>query len=217
MEYMEVLPASRAPRRRKTIALDMGKFPAGKILLASGSPRRKKLFAKIAAKFDIVSAPPLEHCAGRDAKEITGEKAEFKAVWALLKNPDKMAVGADTLLEVGGKIFGKPKSKKEAQKMMDAINGKSATAFTSVCIAHVNSKTGKLVKKSWTEKAKIYFKKIGKKEMGQYIKSGKWEGKAGGFDIGSKPACDWVEKIEGDENVVIGLPLKKLKKILAGN
>ncbi|MFH1306137.1 MAG: Maf family protein [Candidatus Micrarchaeota archaeon] len=185
------------------------------IVLSSSSPRRRKLLSKIKRKFEIAKPSPLAKIPKGNAKNTTKNYAEYKSVWAALRNPGKICIGADTLIEFNGKIIGKPENAKHAKKIINSLNDKKFLVYTSVCISYFPGK-GKIKKKIWSERASVKFRKINAGEIRKYIKSGKWKGKAGGFNINEMPVKGWVEKVEGDKNVVIGLPMKKLWREIKG-
>ncbi|PIT84453.1 hypothetical protein COU37_03615, partial [Candidatus Micrarchaeota archaeon CG10_big_fil_rev_8_21_14_0_10_45_29] len=180
--------------------------------LSSGSPRRKALFAVICKEFEVCrpSEPKGMEKDGK-AADVALNLAVFKAQWGALRNPGKKVVGADTLIEFERKIIGKPKSAKEAREILRALSGKNFAVFSGVCVSFFGGK-GKIRKKAWVERAKVGFRKISETEISNYVKSKKWVGKAGGFNVGKMPACKWVREVKGDVNTVIGLPLERLKK-----
>ncbi|MFA5108623.1 MAG: Maf family protein [Candidatus Micrarchaeia archaeon] len=181
-----------------------------KIALASASPRRKALLKKLFSNFVIFEAPPMTKQPKRCAKEETVAKAEFKAQWVALRNPNTYVIGADTIVQSTGK-FGKPKNEKSARRMLKAISAKKVRVYTSICIAFFDGNK-KIRKRIWTEYADLSFRKISDKEIEEYLRSKKWIGKAGGFNVAQMPAKSWIEKVEGDINTAVGLPLTNIKK-----
>ncbi len=189
-----------------------------KIVLASGSPRRKKLLASLVRPFGIAPAPePKIHPSmwkQQTSAEIVERLARFKAMWAALRAPGALVVGADTLVCAGKHQLGKPAIKEEARKMLQLLSGRKIEALTGVCMV-VPKKDGKLKIISWHEKATVRFRPLEKAEIARYLCTGKWVGKAGAFNILEKPAKGWAEEIRGDAHTVAGLPLGRLKKQLA--
>ncbi|MDE1798716.1 MAG: Maf family protein [Candidatus Micrarchaeota archaeon] len=180
------------------------------IILASRSPRRKALLRKIVARFACVG-PPEPKLAGRaPIPALTLKHAKAKARWAAAKNPDAVVIAADTLLECRGVRLGKPHARAQAGKMLRLVSGRRVQAATSICVFSPKKK------KCWTEQASVRFRLLDAAEMGRYLASGRWKGKAGGFNIEEMPARGWARKTAGDRNVVIGLPLGRLKPILRG-
>ncbi len=187
-------------------------------VLASSSLRRKKLFASLARHFSVRPAPePKIHASmweRQSVPKIVERLARFKAMWAALRSPPAVVVGADTLIYARGRRLGKPLKKEEARRMLRLISGQKIEAYTGMCVI-VPKKGGKFALVSWHEKADVTFRVLNKKEIERYLRTKKWVGKAGAFNILQKPARGWVAKIRGDADTVAGLPLGRLKRRLA--
>lgn len=179
------------------------------IILASSSDRRKRLLAEVFDYFECIYPPEERHLALGDAKKTTYEKAIFKSIWTALKNPKRICIGADTTCQLDDSVLEKPKDDYDAKKMICKISSKNVEIYTSICI----SKTvqgGELRYDAWTNKATLYFRKLKSAEIDEYIESGKWRGKAGGFNIEEEPIDGWIQKITGQKETVIGLSTKRL-------
>ena len=196
-----------------------------RIILASSSKRRRFLLQKAKLEFEthdanvderrIIGNSPLEIVkkralakASHVAAEIAGGAA--KASHNAAENPDTIVIGADTVVVADGKILGKPKNKNEALEFLGIVTGKRIEAFTGVAVI-CESKDYAAV---WAEKASVKFREISEKAALSYVRSGKWKGKAGGFNIDEKPVSSWVEKITGGRETIIGLPIKRLKRVI---
>lgn len=118
-------------------------------------------------------------------------------------------IGADTIVYMEGKIYGKPKNKEDAVNMLKAFSGKSHNVYSGVCVSSKN-KTEPI---SFSEDTKVYFGDIPEEVIRCYVNSGEPLDKAGAYGIQSKGGT-LVEKIEGDYFNVVGLPLHRLCKIL---
>ncbi|KPJ66710.1 hypothetical protein AMJ44_08040, partial [candidate division WOR-1 bacterium DG_54_3] len=114
-----------------------------------------------------------------------------------------------TIVVLGKKILGKPKSKKEAIAMLESLAGKTHKVITGIAI--VDSET--FEKYADYEITKVKMKKVADKEIIDYVKSGKPMDKAGSYGIQEIEEI-FIDKIEGDYNNVVGLPVGKLKKLL---
>ncbi|GEM_PF-616714 len=210
-----------------------------RIILASSSKRRRFLLQKAKLEFEthdanvderrIIGNSPLEIVkkralakASHVAAEIAGGAAKASHVAAEIaggaakashnaaENPDTIVIGADTVVVADGKILGKPKNKNEALEFLGIVTGKRIEAFTGVAVI-CESKDYAAV---WAEKASVKFREISEKAALSYVRSGKWKGKAGGFNIDEKPVSSWVEKITGGRETIIGLPIKRLKRVI---
>lgn len=176
-----------------------------KIILGSHSPRRKELLEKIGLKF-IVKASDVKE----DFKTFINIEEAAKAMAKLkansfndLKN-NEILICADTLVSVGKKILGKPKSKKEAEEMLRLLSGKVHKVTTGVAIK--SNKNQKI----FFESTKVVFKELTDKEIKYYIKNYKPFDKAGSYAIQEWIGLIGIKKINGSYFNVMGLPTEKL-------
>ena len=142
---------------------------------------------------------------------ISKNLAELKANKVSSKTPDQIVLGADSVIDIGGELISKPKSRDEAFEILQKLNGKKHSLISSVCI----SKNGSMIwnytdastltmKKLNLDEIKVYLKKVDDKNLYAY---GVYQIEAGGKDLFSK--------IEGDEDSIMGLPVKKIKEYLS--
>lgn len=198
---------SLKPKRKDINKLKM-KITEKKIILASSSPRRISIFKALGLDFVIekanVNERPLKN---EKAKNLVQRLAKEKALKIARKyqNRDCLIIGFDTTVELEGKIFGKPKDKKEAFNILKKLNGKKHFVYTGIAI--VNPLTKKIIVD--IEKTAVYFRQLSKKEIKDYVASNEPMGKAGAYAIQEKGAI-LVKKINGDFYNVVGLPINKL-------
>lgn len=143
--------------------------------------------------------------------QLAKKRAVAKAAHVAHLHPDALVIGADTVVLLRGKLLPKPKSRSEALDILGRITGSALTAYTAVALVCEEHDIGV----AWVEKATVKFREIGEKSALAYVKSGKWRGKAGGFDISGQPVRRWVEKFTGEKETVVGLPEKKLGRVLS--
>ena len=188
-----------------------------KIILASKSDVRKKILERNKIVCDVepsnvdedeVKAAMLNESATPTL--ISKNLAELKANKVSNKNPDKIVLGADSVIDLAGELISKPKSRHEALKILERLNGKKHQLISSVCI----SKNGSMIwnytdtsfltmKELNLDQIKSYLKKVNDEKLYAY---GVYQIESGGKDLFSK--------IEGDENSIMGLPVKKIKEYL---
>ena len=188
-----------------------------KIVLASKSGVRKEILRKNKIDCDIepsnvdedeVKISMINESATPTL--ISKNLAELKANKVSNKNPDKIVLGADSVIDLGGELISKPKSRQEAFEILKKLNGKRHQLISSVCI----SKNGSMIwnytdassltmKELNLDQIKSYLKKIDDKKLYAY---GVYQIEEGGRDLFSK--------IEGDEDTIMGLPVKKIKEYL---
>lgn len=181
------------------------------IILASASPRRKELLRQARIPFIIHPSAVDEDV------EMSGgpaEKAEtlayMKAKEVADKNPGGLVLGADTIVVLDGVIYGKPADDSEAYSMLSSLSGRDHSVITGVAL--IDSAKG-IVKKSH-ELTSVRFAKLTPEEISYYISTGEPQGKAGAYAVQGIGAM-LVEDIKGCYTNVVGLPLMKLRKMLA--
>ena len=141
---------------------------------------------------------------------ISKNLAELKANKISQKNPDHLVLGADSVIDLNNELISKPQNRDEAFNILKKLNGQRHQLISSVCI----SKNGSMIwnftdastltmKKLNSDEIKSYLAKIRDKELFNY---GVYQVEADGRDLFSK--------IEGDEDTIMGLPVKKLKEYL---
>lgn len=179
------------------------------IILASASPRRKELMTLAGVDFTVRTEPTDETV----DKNMTPEQtvvflARKKASAVALKEPHKTVVGADTVVEIDGRILGKPADYDEAFRMLSQLSGRSHNVYTGVCIICGDKE------EAFCEKTEVTFFKLSDKEIDDYIKTGDCFDKAGAYGIQSR-GCTLVKKINGDYFNVVGLPIAEVVRRLA--
>lgn len=181
-----------------------------KIILASASLRRKILLKKIVSNFVVVPSRVQESKISYQTPEGLAVKAALaKALKVALRKKDSVVIGADTIVVLGKKIFGKPKNNKVAMNMLRSLLGRTHSVITGIAVVDLN----KLKIFADFEKTKVKMKKVAKEEIQKYVESGKPLDKAGAYGIQEIEGI-FVEKVIGDYDNVVGLPIKKLKMLL---
>jgi len=183
------------------------------IILASASPRRKELLEKAGIKFTVAESKLKEYFDLKLKSRKLVEKLSLEKAKAVCKKNNKsIVIAADTLVECRGKILGKPKNEEDAKKMLGFLNGKMHYVITGFTI--YDTQKNKFITKSVA--SKVYFNKISKKEIDDYVDLKKPFDKAGAYGIQELPK-EFIKNIEGDYTNIIGLPinalLKELKKL----
>ena len=176
-----------------------------KIILGSHSPRRKELLEKTGLKFIVRPSDVQE-----DFKNFINIEEAAKAMANLkaksfndLKN-NEILICADTLVSVGKKILGKPKSEKEAEEMLRLLSGKVHKVTTGITIKSNKNE------KNFFDSTKVVFKVLTEKEIKYYVKNYKPFDKAGSYAIQEWIGLIGIKKIIGSYFNVMGLPTEKL-------
>ena len=187
-----------------------------KIILASKSKVRKNILDKNNIKNivepsnvdeDIVKLSLIKEQATPEI--ISKNLAEIKANKISAKNFDQLVLGADSVIDLDGELISKPQSREEAIKILKKLNGKSHFLISSVCI----SKNGSMI---WnhTDKAKLTMKNLSDEDLKKYLSKISDEAlyAYNVYQIEGEGRSLFTN-IEGDENTIMGLPIKKLKNI----
>jgi len=188
-----------------------------KIILASKSKVRKEILDKNNIKCvvepssvdeDIVKLSLLKEKASPEI--ISKNLAELKANKVSMKRNDEIVLGADSVIDLDGELISKPESREGAIKILEKLNGKSHFLISSVCI----SKNGSMIW-NYTDKAKLTMKKLSDNELKNYLSKIPSETlyAYNVYQIEGE-GRNLFESIEGDEDTIMGLPVKKIKEYL---
>ncbi|MHC4154351.1 MAG: Maf family protein [Planctomycetota bacterium] len=182
------------------------------IILASASPRRRQLLAEAGYKFTVFPAE-IDESAIEPGKmgpcEYAKKLAVAKARNVAEKFPDKLVIGADTVVDFGGEIIGKPADEKEAERIIRKLFSAPQKVITAVAI--VRLRDGVEIVESDTTTVRP--KRMSDEQIAEHIKSGSWRDKAGAYAI-EEGGDEFVERIEGSLTNVMGLPMELLARLL---
>ncbi len=187
---------------------------ASRLVLASASPRRTALLSQIGLTFEVrpsdVVEPPHSTFSDRRGDEITRKLALLKAKSVAQHYSEGIIIGADTLVSLNGKLLGKPTDDADAMTMLTQLSGTSHKVITGVAL--VDAFTERTV--VWAETTQVYFRKLHRTEIADYIATGEAADKAGAYGIQERGAA-FVNRIEGCYFNVVGLPLASLVERLS--
>lgn len=200
----------------------------GQIILASASPRRKELLEQIGVTFDIcpakgeevitktIPAEVVKELASQKAKEVAAMVKSYEEKHEELMTPqDIMVIGADTIVAYEDQILGKPKDEEDAYRMLSMLSGNTHSVYTGVSIILLGA-SGKVGELNFYEKTDVVMRQMDENEIRRYIATGEPMDKAGAYGIQGKCAI-FIDKIDGDYNNVVGLPIaaiyRELKKL----
>jgi septum formation protein len=183
--------------------------PSPPLVLASTSPQRKAILEQLHIPFDVV-APNYDEATPEDADplQVVRDHARGKAKSVADIAEDRPVIGVDTAVVLEGRIFGKPANASEAEQMLEELSGKTHVVVSGLC----------LLTPGWEElereATQVAFRELTPRELGTYIATGEWEGRAGAYAIQGRGAS-LVRFIEGDYLNVVGLPAALLVRLLA--
>jgi septum formation protein len=183
--------------------------PAPPLLLASTSPQRQAILKQLGIPFEVV-APSYEEDdpPNADPVELVRRHAQAKARSVASLARERPVLGVDTTVVLGTRVFGKPADAEDAAEMLDALGGSTHTVVSGLC----------LVTLGWEvvehEQTDVTFRPLTPRDIGLYLASGEWEGRAGAYAIQGLGA-GLVERIDGEYLNVVGLPAAVLARLLA--
>ena len=188
-----------------------------KIILASKSKVRKDILDKNNIESivepsnvdeDIIKSSLLKENASPEI--ISKNLAELKANKISAKMQDKIVLGADSVIDLNGELISKPENREEAMTILKKLNGKPHFLISSVCI----SKNGSMI---WnhTDKATLTMKNFSDQELAEYLSKISDENlyAYNVYQI-EEEGRNLFSSIEGDEDTIMGLPIKKIKEYL---
>lgn len=177
------------------------------VILASASPRREELLKKLCDNF-IVDAGNVEEIQSAENPKILAIKnAAAKAETIAKKySAEDIIIGADTIVTLDGKIFGKPDGIRGAEKMLRELSGKKHEVITGVAIVA----NGKIFTDA--ETTEVFFGEMTNAEISEYVATGEPLDKSGSYAL-QGGAAKFIEKIHGDWSNVVGLPLFRVRQL----
>ena len=188
-----------------------------KIILASKSKVRKKILEENKIDCEVKPAGVDEELVkkslineGANPEIISKNLAELKANKISQKLNGEIVLGADSVIDLEGKIISKPLDRNEALKILKKLNGKKHYLISSVCI----SKNGSMIW-NYTDKAALTMKKMSDEELKEYLEKISDEAlyAYNVYQIEGE-GRSLFSKVEGDEDTIMGLPVKKIKEYI---
>ena len=184
-----------------------------KIILASKSGVRKKILNENKIECDVVHSNVDEDQAkdsfndlGASPLIISKNLAELKSVKVSNKYPDRLVLGADSVVSLNNNLINKPKTRAEALDILKKLNGSLHFLISSVCI----SKNGSMIW-NYTDTSELKMKNISDQDLAKYLDRIKTETllSYGVYQIEAR-GLELFESIKGDRNSIMGLPIKQI-------
>jgi septum formation protein len=176
------------------------------LILASASPRRKELLAQMGLEFTVVRSdvPELEpeYLSPAETSEINAYR---KARVAAKRFPDRLVLGADTVVGLGAELFGKPRDAADAERMLAKLQGRTHQVVTGVCLVHLRAHRQRLFAVSTA----VTFRELHAGQIRRYLARISPLDKAGGYAI-QEEGDQIVKHIHGSYSNVVGLPVERL-------
>jgi septum formation protein len=177
------------------------------VILASASPRRAELLRQLGVEFQVMpsSASELlhEHLSPRELCQLNA----YRKVHPLAKRfPDRLVLGADTLVCLEAALFGKPADPCAAEAMLMQLQGQTHHVVTGVCLRHWRAHKQTVFAATTT----VTFRPLSLEQIREYLRLVHPLDKAGAYAI-QEHGDRIVERVEGSFSNVVGLPLERLE------
>ncbi|MBC5581672.1 septum formation protein Maf [Anaerofilum sp. BX8] len=177
------------------------------LILASGSPRRRELLQLITPDFEVAPSEIDERAVSAPTpRALVAALAEAKARAAAAR-PGDVVLGCDTVVDLDGRVLGKPADRAGAEAMLRAYSGRWHYVHTGVCALKDGLAHG------FVETSKVFFAPLEEDEIAAYAATGEPYDKAGAYAI-QGGAARFVTRVEGCYFNVMGLPVSSLYQLL---
>jgi septum formation protein len=182
------------------------------LILASASPRRLELLRQIGFEPDRIDPAEI------DERPLSPEApaahalrlAAAKAHAVMPRHPGAFVLAADTVVACGRRILPKPEDEATARKCLELLSGRRHRVHSGIAFA---TPDGRFAVRRVD--SRVAFKRLSEAEIRDYLRTGEWRGKAGGYAIQSRAAA-FVSWVCGSYSNVVGLPLFETAQLLAG-
>lgn len=191
-------------------------MPVTRIVLASTSPRRKALLEEAGVAIEAID-PGVDDA---DLDSGTPALAQWVASLSYLKAvagarvlrargeslEGVLVIGADTLVDVDGRVLTKPRDGADARDMIRLVRNREHEVLTGVTLLQPFAGTREI----FTDRVSVRMGEISDHEIDRYVATGKWAGKAGGYNLTERTADGWPITVEGEPGTVMGMPVKRV-------
>jgi septum formation protein len=186
------------------------------IILASGSSRRQEYFKMLGLPFSVMPAKIDESlCTHNDPQELTRELAVKKVENVIEEMRNRLPwwiFGADTVIAIENKIFGKAADRESAAGMLKELSNRQHQVITSMALYNGREKKVDCRTVSCT----IVFASMTEAEINWYLDTNEWQGVAGAYRIQGLASC-FIDRIDGSASTAVGLPLRDFYVMLKDN
>ncbi len=184
---------------------------AAEVILASASPRRRELLKLLGIPFEAVVTEVEELTEGDPAELVVANAlAKARAGRDLTAAPssERLVVGVDTDVALGGAVLGKPGDVAGAERRLRELSGRTHEVLSGVAVIGPDGEHTGL------ERTLVGFRDLAEHEVIAYVDSGEWRDRAGGYAIQGLGSA-LVARVDGDLSNVIGLPIPLLTRMIA--
>jgi septum formation protein len=183
----------------------------GALVLASASPQRRAILERIGVEFTVraTGVAEVEH---GEPDEVALENARRKANAARAAPPadagEETVIGCDTVVALGGELYGKPADALAAGATLRALAGRTHAVVSALCVLAPGR-----CERIAVARTEVSFRELSEREIAWYVDTGEWRERAGGYAIQGAGAA-LVRRICGGYENVVGLPVAELLELL---
>lgn len=189
---------------------DLSGVARPRLILASGSPRRRELLAQIGLVPDVIDPADIDEnpqdgeLPPGHAQRLAREKADIVAA----RHVGAVVLAADTVVGLGRRILPKADDADTARRCLTMLQGRRHRVYTGIALVGADGKR-------WarTVESQVIFRTLSRDEIEQYIATGDWKGKAGGYAVQGLASL-FVRQLSGSYSNVVGLPLTEVAGLL---
>ena len=182
------------------------------MILASNSKRRQEILRDMGFNFKVLTADIEEISDKKEISEMILDIAEKKLDKIAKENVSEFVLAADTVVELEGRIFGKPKSREEAESFLKTLSGKTHKVITAYVLKNISKNI--IIKDVVISKVKFF--DLDDETINWYLDTSEPFDKAGAYGIQGHGRA-LVERIEGDYFAIMGFPVSNFLKNLRKN
>ena len=180
------------------------------LLLGSASARRRKILRELGLRFEVAAPDLDEHIYADDPRRTAVENAERKNRWCRARHPGYAVITADTVIDLDGRLIGKPASMEEARSFLRRFSGRAHRVITGVAFSD-----GGAAPTVEAVESQVAFRRLDEGAIEEYLRGVDPMDKAGAYDIDQRPDLI-IESFSGSRTNVMGLPAERVLEWLRG-
>lgn len=188
----------------------MAASPIPPLVLASASPRRLDLLRQVGFEPTEIDPPDVDETPAprEEPRAYALRMAASKLAAVVPRHPGAVVVAADSVVVCSRRILPKAESEAEARACLDRLSGRRHRVLGAVAVGYPDGSV-----RTRLVETIVRFKRLERAEVDDYLRSGEWRGKAGGYAIQGR-AARFVDFLSGSYSNVVGLPLFETAKLL---
>jgi septum formation protein len=179
-------------------------------ILASGSPRRREILEQLGLPFRVEPSHIQEPARriGEAPSSYAVRAARLKADAVAARNRSGYVIGVDTIVVLGNAILGKPKSRAEAQAMLEKLSGRWHEVLSGLCL--IDCSMGR--SRSAFGRSRVHFRRLSPQDIQWYLRTGECHDKAGAYGVQGYASL-FIDRIEGCYFNIVGFPITEFQRL----